>query len=694
MRERPRRRLRCCGCCQADAARCWLLGCCPLPCCQSSPLLFAFAAEGASSLLSLLLRDAAAAPLAEPRPLSPAQQRHQRALARLWAQRWQATGEATDISDVSLRALLVLCRSSDARLVLRLVLPVLLQEQEEQPLSSSPLPSLTGRSLSALASLCIAHPDVLTAVLPRLLSALLSAVDPALSAQLLTALQHIVSHCCSPPAASPPLAPLASSRGLPDSLLSRLCLFVTGLLFAASERTAMLDGALLSAAGRLLSRIVCALPSQSQLAVLLLLAPALTEGRRAALAAGFEDAAAELGVVGPLPAVVSALHAPLLALSAPPACHALLELVCPMLACARPDCLQQVVQQQTALLPSLEAFAMAGMESAPATAPVPAVRCCLELVACLANKLPSASPALSTLLAPDAGLLRCAFALLSPAALCCLQLTCKALLMRGHPLSSSLLTRYSLLPSAAFASSSLPPPAAVLSCWADGFRVLVTELPLLSAASHSAVSAGLLYRQRSLAVALPCLSSQIAQRLERKREAAKRGGDGSAGAGVGEQRLLDCLLLAVVQLLSHLPFAVLNPKLEQALPLLMQAVGSASPACRLPALLALAACIDQPGFEPALLAPHLPLLLPVLLSVCDARQLRTAEEVQAALAALRCIGFLCRLPYSALFPSRLAVSRCLQSMVDARQRAVRKEAMAVRLLWTTTMQGGSRQAQT
>ena len=613
--------------------------------------------------------------------------------------------------------------------------------------SERPAPAASAQSLAAATALAMAHPSLLQRALPPLLDRVHTLLPGALTgsaaavdgvALALSALARIVGHYTgadASPSAPPRARPAVASATLPRAVRVDLAVYVCGLLYVCAARaTGKLDDRVVAFALQCATALAASLDAEEQRHLLGLLSPALTSpGGASALVTAYQRAAAALLCDAPVqerrpsderpPRDASAPQAappslspmkvsviPPLLQRVPAALQQALCVFASVLGCARPSLGDW--PHQSDVMDALMAFLSGGNEVRPT---LPQQRkqqqeeavchaAAVHLFGCALNKLPLGHPHLQVLL--DSVLLKqfatieqslagegaSAEALGPPLSIAAVSV--KALLMRGHPTSAPLLSRYLALP---FTAAALSDDATGLSAWASGVSLLVTDFPLLlSRASHAVQGPGLMYKQRVLALALPdllgrvdaCRASKRQIALQRVNPADAESGSEptSAAAADRDDRLATALLLAVLHLVSPLPFSLVEPHCKQLLPSLMLAIASRSSTCRMAGLHVLHGLLRQ-KMDVRLLADHSVLLLPFLLAVVKRSIVdgdASAEEgsAQAVVCALQCLATLRALPFSLLYPHRTSVLRALSSCVDQRSRSVRQEAIAVNHLWS------------
>ena len=694
---------------------------------QSSPSLFALASEGAAVLLTLRLP--AAGDDSTSASLSSA--------VVEWLSVWGSSTATPAVAASALRALAVVACRHPA-LVIERALPTLLHAATLSPppsgmAASSSSPTARRAGMAAVTSLALAHPDVLACVLPDLLGRLQLLLPLAFSSSpqphgvdelglLLSALSHLIAHYShttpqASPTSSSPSPSLPPPPGLPSSLLLDLALFLLGLLYASAVQSggeAARDGGGRALDERVLGclltatpRIAAALSSSQQRALLASLLPALITGPAEALLTAYQQAALRLtgGTVSsssstPLQLSTSVLSRapPLLRRGSSLAVRQLLSVFACVLCAARVDVTEWLLRplpdpQSPVVVDRLLDFVR---QPSSAAAPWDGADAVLHCIASLLNKAPAGHPQLQRLL--DRVLLPALVELeedgavvSSPQAtderLSLLCLSIRALSMRAHPISALLLTRYLQLPSRP--SSALRRFPSSLRVWASGFALLLGELPfLLTRHAHCRQGVGSLHKQRSLALALPALLEQVQEGRERMRKTREGGQTEDDG---GEWTQLTAALLALLHLLSSVPLSLVPSSSRAAVVSGLQlAMASPSPDCRRLALSTLHHQLEQ-GMNAQLLVDHASSLLPFLLaSVGGVREAQAGVQGHESNAgspddevdvvrALAVLSALCdSLPYSALYPHRLAVLKGLSAAVDHPSRRVRRAAISVK----------------
>ena len=422
------------------------------------------------------------------------------------------------------------------------------------------------------------------------------------------------------------------------------------------------------------------------------------------------------------PPLLSGAPLPLLRRFSSPPLRQLLSAFASILSSARPDVAEWIVQQPSRptlvdrIIEYVRAEAStAAFDSAP-TQPSLGYGAVLYCCASLLNKLPARHEQLHSII--DRAVIPAVVEVeegrgadeeqqpLTDERLSLICLSLKALSMRTHPLSGVLLSRYLHLPSSP--SSALRHFPSSLWAWASGFALLVGDLPFhLTRLSHCVQGVGLLYKQRILALALPTLLEEVARGRERARKRIEGGGRAAEGEEVEQWTERTGPLLAAVQLLSSVPFSLLpSASIAGLVSLFHLAMASPLALCRRLALQTLHQHLMQ-GMDAQLLVDHCTTLIPFLLARIEGQPSAKAEEMSAlatngsvgggggedggargadvaadeaeVVRAVSVLSALCAsLPYSVLYPHRVAVLRALSAAVDHRSRRVRRAAIEVR----------------
>jgi len=135
-------------------------------------------------------------------------------------------------------------------------------------------------------------------------------------------------------------------------------------------------------------------------------------------------------------------------------------------------------------------------------------------------------------------------------------------------------------------------------------------------------------------------------------------------------------LVAISNLLKHVPKSVLLSELQEILPVLVQ---SLSPDNGTDAMLyqsTLTTITLLARETPESIADHASSLLPLLLNIAV-----SASSMMVRKASLHCIKHFANLPYHKIFPLKNTVVVSLQKCLDDKKRMVRKEAVKARNQW-------------
>ncbi|XP_029104589.1 MMS19 nucleotide excision repair protein homolog isoform X2 [Scleropages formosus] len=218
----------------------------------------------------------------------------------------------------------------------------------------------------------------------------------------------------------------------------------------------------------------------------------------------------------------------------------------------------------------------------------------------------------------------------------------KALLIRYHPLATTLTDKiFSLL---------MDPELAPLA--ADGFSLLMSDsVDVLNRACHADFR--IMYRQRFF-------TENSAKLVE--------------GFNSAEKEMKSGYLKALSHIVNNLPRQVQLTELPALLPLLLEALSCPDQAVQLSTLSCLHPVLLDPPASPAL-APQLDGLIFRLLG------LTTSPAMKVRIATLRCLHALARFPDHMILPFRARVLRALATPLDDHKRLVRREAVAARGEW-------------
>ncbi|XP_054493027.2 MMS19 nucleotide excision repair protein homolog isoform X1 [Agelaius phoeniceus] len=216
----------------------------------------------------------------------------------------------------------------------------------------------------------------------------------------------------------------------------------------------------------------------------------------------------------------------------------------------------------------------------------------------------------------------------------------KALVLRYHPLSSSLTDKLLGL----LGDTELGPATA------DGFSLLMAESPdVLHKGCHADVR--IMFRQRFFTDNVPKLVQ------------------GFHGAGPDVKANY---LKGLSHVLNHLPKPVLVTELPTLLSLLLEALSCSDRVVQLSTL----SCLHPLLLEaPQIMSLHVDTLVTKFLS------LTSSPTMAVRIAALRCAHALTSLPTTVLLPYKGRVIRALAKPLDDKKRLVRKEAVAARGEW-------------
>ncbi|NWS84455.1 MMS19 protein, partial [Toxostoma redivivum] len=216
----------------------------------------------------------------------------------------------------------------------------------------------------------------------------------------------------------------------------------------------------------------------------------------------------------------------------------------------------------------------------------------------------------------------------------------KALVLRYHPLSSSLTDKLLGL----LGDTELGPAAA------DGFSLLMAESPdVLHKGCHADMR--IMFRQRFFTDNVPKLVQ------------------GFHGAGPDVKANY---LKGLSHVLNHLPKPVLVTELPTLLSLLLEALSCTDRVVQLSTL----SCLHPLLLEaPQIMSLHVDTLVTKFLN------LTSSPTMAVRIAALRCAHALTSLPTTVLLPYKGRVIRALAKPLDDKKRLVRKEAVAARGEW-------------
>nr|XP_054493027.1 MMS19 nucleotide excision repair protein homolog isoform X2 [Agelaius phoeniceus] len=216
----------------------------------------------------------------------------------------------------------------------------------------------------------------------------------------------------------------------------------------------------------------------------------------------------------------------------------------------------------------------------------------------------------------------------------------KALVLRYHPLSSSLTDKLLGL----LGDTELGPATA------DGFSLLMAESPdVLHKGCHADVR--IMFRQRFFTDNVPKLVQ------------------GFHGAGPDVKANY---LKGLSHVLNHLPKPVLVTELPTLLSLLLEALSCSDRVVQLSTL----SCLHPLLLEaPQIMSLHVDTLVTKFLN------LTSSPTMAVRIAALRCAHALTSLPTTVLLPYKGRVIRALAKPLDDKKRLVRKEAVAARGEW-------------
>ncbi|XP_043840486.1 MMS19 nucleotide excision repair protein homolog isoform X3 [Dromiciops gliroides] len=216
----------------------------------------------------------------------------------------------------------------------------------------------------------------------------------------------------------------------------------------------------------------------------------------------------------------------------------------------------------------------------------------------------------------------------------------KALVLRYHPLSSSLTERLMGLLS----DAELGPAAA------DGFSLLMADCPdVLHRAGHAEIR--IMFRQRFFTDSVPALVQ---------------------GFHAAHQNVKPNYLKGLSHVLNSLPKPVLLPELPTLLSLLLEALSCPDCVVQLSTL----SCLHPLLLDaPQVMSLHIDTLVTKFLN------LSCSPSMAVRIAALQCIHALTRLPTPVLLPYKMQVIRALAKPLDDKKRLVRREAVTARGAW-------------
>ncbi|KAL4640211.1 hypothetical protein GN956_G12651 [Arapaima gigas] len=238
--------------------------------------------------------------------------------------------------------------------------------------------------------------------------------------------------------------------------------------------------------------------------------------------------------------------------------------------------------------------------------------------------------------------LSCTSSLLRRQAFTLLLWVTKALLVRYHPLASTLTDKmFSLL-----ADTELSPLAA------DGFSLLMSHsTDVLNRACHADVR--IMYRQRFFTEN----SSKLVE-----------------GFNLAEKDMKSGYLKALSHIVNNLPRQVQLTELPALLPLLLEALSCPDQAVQLSTLSCLHPVLLDPPPPPALTLQLDELIFRLL-------GLTTSPAMKVRIATLRCLHALSHFPDHMVLPFRARVLRALATPLDDHKRLVRREAVMARGEW-------------
>ncbi|XP_006880123.1 PREDICTED: MMS19 nucleotide excision repair protein homolog isoform X1 [Elephantulus edwardii] len=216
----------------------------------------------------------------------------------------------------------------------------------------------------------------------------------------------------------------------------------------------------------------------------------------------------------------------------------------------------------------------------------------------------------------------------------------KALLLRYHPLSSTLTDRLMGLLS----DPELGPAAA------DGFSLLMSDCSdVLTRAGHAEVR--IMFRQRFFTDNVPALVQSF---------------------HAAPQDVKPNYLKGLSHVLNRLPKPVLLPELPTLLSLLLEALSCPDCVVQLSTL----SCLQPLLLEaPQVMSLHIDTLVTKFLN------LSSSPSMAVRIAALQCMHALTYLPTPVLLPYKPQVIRALAKPLDDKKRLVRKEAVSARGEW-------------
>ncbi|BFZ62177.1 hypothetical protein YB2330_003259 [Saitoella coloradoensis] len=191
------------------------------------------------------------------------------------------------------------------------------------------------------------------------------------------------------------------------------------------------------------------------------------------------------------------------------------------------------------------------------------------------------------------------------------------------------------------------------SAVANGFGVLIGDDETLSKENHATIR--LLQKQRFFSFAMPELMSRFK---------SARAGDKSS------------YLVAVTNIIRHVPKQVLLPDLPGLLPVLIQALGLVDPELKGSAIDTLYVTIIDASQT---VSEHLSTLVPLLMESAMVSEVNT---MRVRIAALRCLSvFPSSFRREMLQPFKIEVIRRLGRVLEDPKRVVRKEAVDCRHKW-------------
>lgn len=133
------------------------------------------------------------------------------------------------------------------------------------------------------------------------------------------------------------------------------------------------------------------------------------------------------------------------------------------------------------------------------------------------------------------------------------------------------------------------------------------------------------------------------------------------------------VLMALSFLLRHLPFAVIEPQLPKALPLMIQSLQTENAPLRRSTLKTMNALVEA---DVTSLSSHIGTLIPAML-----RLTHDSTDMYTRILATLCLEHFTKLPFHLLFPHKTQVINELQEVLDDKKRLVRKQAVRTRNMW-------------